>query len=117
MISRRKFVMQSVLGTGALLVHPVLKAIAVSDSQLEISLAEWSLHRTIRAGKIDHLDFATIAKREYGISVVEYVNGLFGGTGMNFKDAGKNSNYLKQMLTRSKDAGVINHLLMVDEEG
>src|SRR5688572_25916407 len=36
---------------------------------------------------------------------------------MNFKAAATNKEYLSQMLMRSKDAGVVNHLLMVDEEG
>jgi sugar phosphate isomerase/epimerase len=84
---------------------------------IELSLAEWSLNRTIREGKLDHLDFAAKAKKDFGISVVEYVNGLFGNSTMSFKDAGKSSSYLGELLKRSKDAGVINHLIMVDEEG
>ena len=87
------------------------------NSDLKISLAEWSLHRAIEAGKIDHLDFPIIAKRDYGISAVEYVNGLFGGNKMTFKEAAKNSAYLSELLKRSKDAGVFNHLIMIDDEG
>jgi len=87
------------------------------NSDLKISLAEWSLHRAIEAGKIDHLDFPVIAKRDYGISAVEYVNGLFGGNKMTFKEAAKNSAYLSELLKRSKDAGVFNHLIMIDDEG
>jgi sugar phosphate isomerase/epimerase len=48
---------------------------------------------------------------------VEYVNGFFGGTKMNFKEAAKNKAYLNEMLKRSQDAGVLNHLLMCDDEG
>lgn len=48
---------------------------------------------------------------------MEYVNGFFGGKSMGFRAAAKNSAYLKELLTRSKDAGVVNHLLMVDDEG
>jgi Xylose isomerase-like TIM barrel len=86
-------------------------------SGIEISLAQWSLHRALKAGKLDHLDFPAKAKKDFGIGTVEYVNGFFGGTKMNFKDAAKNSEYLKELLRRSKDAGVINHLIMVDDEG
>ena len=71
----------------------------------------------MRPGKIDHLDFPSIAKKDYGISAVEYVNGFFGGKKMDFKEAGKNSDYLNELLKRSKDAGVFNHLIMVDDEG
>ena len=36
---------------------------------------------------------------------------------MNFKEAAKNTAYLNELLKRSKDAGVVNHLIMVDDEG
>jgi len=87
------------------------------SSRFKLSLAEWSLNRTIRAGKLDHLDFPSTAKNVYGISVVEYVNGLFGSKTMDFRQAAKNSSYLNELLKRSKDSGVINHLIMVDDEG
>jgi sugar phosphate isomerase/epimerase len=108
---------QSLLGAGALMVGPSLKGLASSDSRLKISLAEWSLHRAIYDGKLDHLDFPAKAKRDFGISAVEYVNGFFGGRKMSFHEAGKNAAYLRELLKRSADAGVVNHLLMVDDEG
>jgi sugar phosphate isomerase/epimerase len=117
MATRRTFLKKSLLGAGVLMLAPSLDFKSLKSSGIEISLAEWSLHRTIRAGKIDHLDFPAVAKKDYNISAVEYVNGLFGGTKMDFKEAGKNSTYLNELLKRSKDAGVFNHLLMVDDEG
>ena len=36
---------------------------------------------------------------------------------MKFQEAGKNTSYLKQLLQRSQDSGVVNHLIMVDGEG
>jgi len=96
---------------------PSLDLKSAVNSDLKISLAEWSLHRAIQAGKIDHLDFPILAKRDYGISAVEYVNGLFGGNKMTFKEAAKNNAYLAELLKRSKDAGVFNHLIMIDDEG
>jgi sugar phosphate isomerase/epimerase len=97
--------------------HPTLKAMMAQKSGLEISLAEWSYHRSIESGKIDHLDFAIKAKNDFGIGAVEYVNGLFGSKKRNFRDAGKSHKYLAEMLKRSTDVGVVNHLVMVDEEG
>jgi sugar phosphate isomerase/epimerase len=117
MTSRRSFIKKSFLGAGTLMLLPSLDLNALRNSGLEISLAEWSLHRALESGKIDHLDFPSIAKKEYNISVVEYVNGFFGGKKMDFKEAGKNSAYLSELLKRSKDAGVVNHLIMVDDEG
>jgi sugar phosphate isomerase/epimerase len=116
MISRRLFVKQSIFSTGALLVNPDFSQNARAG-EIEISLAQWSLHRALQSGKLDNLDFPLKAKKDFGIDAVEYVNGFFGGSKMNFKEAGKNSEYLKELLKRSKDAGVVNHLIMVDDEG
>ncbi|RFS16942.1 sugar phosphate isomerase/epimerase [Emticicia sp. C21] len=116
MLTRRLFIKQTLLSTGAMLVNPSVFA-AAKDAGLKISLAEWSFHRTIRSDKLDHLDFAAKAKKDFGIDAVEYVNGLFGTKTMTFKEAATNQNYLKELLKRSKDAGVFNHLIMVDEEG
>ena len=41
-----------------------------------ISLAQWSLHRTLRSGKLDNLDFAKVSKEEFGIDAIEYVNSI-----------------------------------------
>src|SRR5688572_7386724 len=114
MTTRRQFIKQSLVGAGALLAFPSFSRL---NTVLQLSLAEWSLHRALNAGKIDHLDFPRIAKEKFGISAVEYVNGFFGGKKINFKDAGKDRAYLNELLKRSTDAGVVNHLLMVDEEG
>jgi sugar phosphate isomerase/epimerase len=90
---------------------------AATGPKIEISLAEWSLHRALYGGKLDHLDFPARAKNDFGIATVEYVNGFFGGSKMPFTEAGRNAAYLKELLKRSRDAGVVNHLLMVDDEG
>ena len=43
----------------------------------KISIAEWSLHKTLFAKKITNLDFPAISKKEFGIEAVEYVNQFF----------------------------------------
>jgi sugar phosphate isomerase/epimerase len=75
---------------------------------LKLSLAEWSLHRALEEKKIDNLDFPAIAKKQYDMDAVEYVNRFF---------ASHDHKYLSELLKRSNDAGVTNHLLMVDYEG
>ncbi|MGE0758725.1 MAG: sugar phosphate isomerase/epimerase family protein [Pirellulaceae bacterium] len=75
-----------------------------------ISLAEWSLHRTIFAKQLDPLDFARTAKQDYGIGAVEYVNQFF-------KDKAQDAGYLREMKTRAQDHGVTSLLIMVDGEG
>src|SRR5688572_19760906 len=113
MSTRREFLKQSILMSSALYMTPSVEL----ASSLEISLAEWSLHRGLKGGTIDHLDFPSIASKQFGINVVEYVNGCFGSYKRDFKEAGKDMGYLRELLKRSKDAGVTNHLIMVDEEG
>ena len=115
--TRRAFIGQSVSGAAVLMLAPSTKSVVSSVPRIEISLAEWSLHRAIYSGKLDHLDFPARAKRDFGISAVEYVNSFFGGGKMTFQEAGKNTAYLNELLKRSKDAGIVNHLLMVDDEG
>ena len=83
-----------------------------SDNEplFEISLAQWSLHRALRAGKVDNLDFAMVAKKGFGIEAIEYVNSFF-------KDKAKNAKYLGEMKRRAKDQGVKSLLIMCDGEG
>jgi sugar phosphate isomerase/epimerase len=76
----------------------------------KISLAQWSLHRELRAGTLDNLDFARVAKKDFGIEAIEYVNSFF-------KDRAKDAAYLADMNRRAKDLGVYQHLIMCDGEG
>ena len=81
-----------------------------SDPLYRISLAEWSLHRTIFAKELDHLDFATVARNKYGLDAVEYVNQFF-------MNRANDQAYLRQMKQRADDAGVRSLLIMCDREG
>jgi len=117
MKSRRMFIRQSIMGAGAIMLAPSFRTFGGSAPDIKISLAEWSFHRTLGEGKMDHLDFPSIARSQYGIAAVEYVNGFFGGKKMDFKTAAKDKTYLNELLKRSNDVGVFNHLLMVDDEG
>lgn len=76
----------------------------------EISLAQWSLHRTLFDGKLDHLEFPATAKNEFGINAVEYVNQFF-------KDKAEDTDYLDEMNQRCDDLGVEQVLIMIDGEG
>jgi sugar phosphate isomerase/epimerase len=80
------------------------------DLFFKISLAQWSLHKTIFDGKLDNLDFAAKAKNDFGISAVEYVNQFF-------KDKAKDRTYLTEMKKRCGDLGVTSVLIMIDGEG
>jgi sugar phosphate isomerase/epimerase len=75
-----------------------------------ISLAEWSLHRALFEGSLDHLDFARTARKTFSIEAVEYVNQFF-------KDKAKDQKYLAEMKKRASDLGVRSVLIMIDDEG
>lgn len=75
----------------------------------EISLAEWSLNRSLFAKKIDNLDFPVLT-RKHGIEAVEYVNQFF-------MDKAKDQTYLKELKQRADSEGVKSLLIMCDNEG
>mgnify|MGYP000414489826 FL=1 len=113
-MNRREFLKKSVIISGGLSLSG-LSAIQLSGCEkivmpFEISLAEWSLHRTIRSKKIDHLDFFDITKNKFGLSAVEYVNVFF-------FDKANDKNYLKEMKIRADDLGIKSLLIMCDSEG
>lgn len=80
------------------------------DMFFKISLAEWSLHKTLFDGKMTNLDFPAKAKNDFGISAVEYVNQFF-------KDKAKDQAYLADLKKRCDDLGVTSVLIMIDGEG
>lgn len=45
--------------------------------KLQVSLAQWSLHRAIRSGLITNLDFPKVAREQFGIEGLEFVNLLW----------------------------------------
>ena len=75
-----------------------------------ISLAEWSFHRALRAGNMEHLDFAAVAQKDYGLDAIEYVNTFF-------FDKARDSGYLNDMKARADGEGVQSLLIMCDNEG
>jgi sugar phosphate isomerase/epimerase len=82
---------------------------AAGSPLYKISLAEWSINRPLFDGKMQHLDFAEIAK-SVGIEAIEYVNQFF-------KDKAKDTAFLTEMNTRAKGEGVTQVLIMCDGEG
>lgn len=109
--SRRNFLGQlAAVGGLGLLSNPVSALTGAKKAALKISLAEWSLHKTLFARKMTNLDFPSVSKKKFGISTVEYVNAFF-------KDKAEDTKYLNDLLQRCKDNGVNNHLIMIDSEG
>ena len=105
---RRQFLKQSSLAAAGIALAG--SVIAAPKAPFEISLAEWSLHKALFKKEIDNINFAKIAREEFGIGAIEFVNSFF-------KDKAKDMAYLKDLNQRAKDHGVIHHLIMIDGEG
>ena len=107
-MKRRDFVIKSILA-GSVVSNPII-AYHKQDPFFEIGLAQWSLNKSLKSGKIDNLDFARIAREKFDIGIVEYVNQFF-------INKAKNKKYLSEMLNISNDNGIVNNLIMIDSEG
>ncbi len=82
---------------------------AARSHAFKISLAQWSLHNELQAGRLDPLDFAKVANG-FGIDAVEYVNRFY-------SDKIGNRKFLAQLKQRAVDHGVWSLLIMIDHEG
>jgi len=116
-VSRREFLAAAAATTtglaGAVAPRPAFARAA--DPLFKISLAQWSLHRSFFGRKDadkkrDPLKFAEIAKTEFGIDAVEYVNQFYAAKK-------KDDAYLKDLKKVADDAGVRSVLIMCDGEG
>ena len=78
------------------------------DSQDDISLAQWSLVEEWRAHKWTTLDFPRIAREDFDLNGVEFVNTLF---------EAPTETYFRQLKHNAAAHGVNMVLIMVDDEG
>jgi L-ribulose-5-phosphate 3-epimerase len=118
--SRRSFLQGTLAGGAALGLGLGLRPTWAADvtgkpeagkiGAFKISLAEWSLHKALFAKKLDNLDFPRVAREDYGIEAVEFVNQFF-------KDKAQDSAYLRDLKKRAADHDVTCVLIMIDGEG
>ena len=81
-----------------------------TEPWFRISLAQWSLHRALRAGDLLPMDFPEHTRKQYGIEGVEYVSTFYG-------DRKNDPAFPGKLRQRAEDAGVQSLLIMVDGEG
>lgn len=113
MKSRRSFLLRGAPALAGTLCLPDALLAKSRPPWFRISLAQWSLHRSLGRGGtkvMDNLDFAAKAKKDFGIEAVEYVNQFF-------PDKAKDKKYLGEMKKRANDAGVKSLVIMIDREG
>ena len=81
-----------------------------AEPLFRISLAQWSLHRALRGGDLDPLDFPRVSRDDFGIEAVEYVSSFYVGRATDFE-------YLHTLRANAAAAGVRSLLIMIDGEG
>ena len=111
--SRRGFIEKTALAGAAGLIAPAinLKANAMATPLMtydDISLAQWALVKEIRDGEWKNLDFPRIAREDFGLNGIEFVNTLFEVPTIS---------YLNQLKKNADTHGVKMVLIMVDSEG
>jgi hypothetical protein len=115
-VTRRDFIEKSLaIGAGSL-IAPALLGIQPLQAahrstwigKNDISLAQWSLVDEIQSGKWKTLDFPRIAREDFGLNGIEFVNTLFEVPIVN---------YLNRLKKNAEDYGVKMVLIMVDGEG
>jgi sugar phosphate isomerase/epimerase len=115
-MNRRQFIQTSGMFAAGVSVAAVSgcatsKTSCCAKPWFEISLAEWSLNRTIRnEKKMTNLDFPKVARQDFGVSAIEYVNQFF-------KDKAQDEAYLKELNGICDGEGVQSVLIMCDGEG
>ncbi|WP_127132822.1 sugar phosphate isomerase/epimerase family protein [Pseudoflavitalea rhizosphaerae] len=108
--SRRQFLKNTTAIAAGFAVMPSFANILPAKPFFQISLAQWSLHKEFFSKKYDALDFPVLARKNFDIGIVEYVNTFF-------KDKATDKTFLAALLQRCKDNNVKNHLIMIDGEG
>ncbi len=111
---RREFLRRSGAAAGAVLLLPTGAFSAApslrSGELFRISLAQWSLHRTIFAGELDPFEFPAIIREQYELDAVEYVNTFY-------RDHATDPRYFARLARHADEAGVRSLLIMCDGEG
>lgn len=107
-MQRRSFLSSSLALTT--LIATQAAAQPIPRQKFKISLAQWSLHKTLFEKKLDNLDFARVAREDYRVDGLEYVNQFW-------MDKATDMTYLKELKKRASDYGLTNVLIMCDGEG
>ena len=115
-MKRRNFLSVTLTAGIATSVLPSTNFIKFNSIQnLKISLAQWSLNKSIKTGKLPILDFAKKA-RSFGIEGIEFVSGLYTRDTDILQRMSMNS-LAKELIKRSDDYGIDNVLFMIDNQG
>jgi hydroxypyruvate isomerase len=112
-ISRRSFIEKTMIAGAAGFITPsALKTTSgIPTPRMtkdDISLAQWALVDEVRAGKWKTIDFPSVARKDFGLNGIEFVNTLF---------EVPTEGYLRRLKKNAEDNNVTMVLIMVDDEG
>ncbi len=113
-LSRRQLLNTGLLSGAAIMSAGALSSLSAVAAEpkkfhFELSLAQWSLHKSLFANEISTLDFPAVARKSYDIGAVEYVNQFF-------YEKAKDKTFLAELKKRCEDNGVVSSLIMIDKE-
>ena len=88
---------------------PLLANSQKKRDRFDIGIQEYTFHRWIKSGKLDHLDYPALVKKELGIFHVEYWSRPFG-------EKHTDKKYVGELINRTHEEGIKNVLILVDEK-
>ncbi len=107
-LTRRSFVRNAALGLPAIAIAPELLAKKKKPlNRFQIGIQEYTFHRWLGSRKLKHLDYPALAKKELGITHIEYWNRPFGGKHTDKK-------YVGELAKRTTGEGMKNVLILID---
>ena len=112
-IPRRNFISKTLIAGAGAMAAPafLMQSKAMPTPRMikdDISLAQWALVKEIRNGEWKTLDFPKVAREDFDINGIEFVNTLFEVPTIS---------YLNQLKRNADNYGVTMVLIMVDDEG
>ncbi|MGB9605346.1 MAG: sugar phosphate isomerase/epimerase family protein, partial [Bryobacteraceae bacterium] len=110
-MKRRAFLSGCLVAPGAIPAGGAVPGGAAANQgqpKFRISLAEWSLHRAIQFRLITNLDFPRIAREQFGVEGLEFVNGLW---------EAPTQDYIRRLKGNMQKTGTKGVLIMCDGEG
>jgi len=106
--SRRSFFKHTALTLPALSLAPALLAKDKDDSgRFQIGIQEYTFHRWLNSGKLTHLDYPALAKKELGVNHIEHWSRPFDGKHTEKK-------FMRELVKRTTGEGMKNVLILVD---
>jgi sugar phosphate isomerase/epimerase len=105
-MNRRSFLKSA--AAPALAGIPVVARAQSASPKFRISLAEWSIHKAIQSRLATNLDFPRIAREQFGIEGLEFVNQLW---------AAPTQSYVSELKGNMRGSGTKGVLIMCDGEG